>query len=592
MKLKPNSSGFQSSQPKKKRKKTEKYLSSSQPTKTKRRKIASKSTHLKRHLGNNTISLPFNTQPSQSRRVYRRGPICGVDNCPSNLYFSLNGQRTCQYGHIMHNDFEFEDDAVPESGGGGQIRRLKLGLDSRGNFTSNEALKRGYAKVMAKRKQEREVLYGEEGKHLYFTTCQQILEWQVHRVTLLLDLDEVEGHIYQTLVFKLWVLYLKKMMPNKGKKMNLLKLDLVTLLCFHYLVLCVLMKLEIFLNDFIKMIECFEFPHLSCLKLIPIDLKINKLPNFFIKRISGKQIFPENNVLVFYKRLSFVVTELNFNNAMSRSKDISFNTDFPWKQFLIKMVNYLKLDIFHNDDTSLLKIIINLIENTDSFLKKVTTLHKMKKAGNNTITNYNELTVLGLICLSVKTLINIEYRKVDERDGTAKNLDDGTKILVSGKVNQWLQWYKANKKTLNANRLINEDYWDVERTNEDDDSDMDEYLDYVQQRVMPHYSVEQTNKKPRKLQKKNAKMLQVVRMLPLVSAEDEYKVFNLKGDVSHTSDAEISFEDLIAFYDGMKTLMMNAFRLKPQRVSLDHNEYESTTVLDRIESVLQLNTDI
>lgn len=590
MKLNHNSSGFQSSQPKKKRKKTEKYLSSSQPTKSKRRKIASKSTHLKRHL-NNTISLLFNTQPSQSRRVYRRGPICGVDNCPSNLYFSLNGQRTCQYGHIMHNDFEFEDDAVPESGGGGQIRRLKLGLDSRGNFTSNEAVKRGYAKVMAKRKHERAVLYGEEGKHLYVTTCQQILEWQVHKVTLLLDLDDVEGHIYQTLVLKLWVLYLKRMMPNKGKKMNLLKLDLVTLLCFHYLALCVMMKQEIFLNDFIRMIECFEFPHLSCLKLMPMDMKVNKLPNFLIKRISGKQIFPENNVLVFYKRLSFVVTELNFSSVMSRSNDINFNTDFPWKQFLIKMVKYLSLDIFYNSDTSLLKIIINLIENTESLLKKVTTLHKMKKAGNNTITNYNELTVLGLICLSVRTLINIEYRKVDERDDSTGNLDDGTKILASGKVSQWLQWYKANQRTLKANRLINEDYWDVERSTEDGDAGMDEYLDYVQQRVMPHYSVEQATKKPRKLQKKNAKMQHVVRMFPLVGAGDEYKVFSLTSEVSPTPNVELSFEDLIVFYDGIKTLMMSAFRLKRHSVS-DNSAHEHASVLDRIESVLQLNTDI
>lgn len=590
MKLNHNSSGFQSSQPKKKRKKTEKYLSSSQPTKSKRRKIASKSTHLKRHL-NNTISLLFNTQPSQSRRVYRRGPICGVDNCPSNLYFSLNGQRTCQYGHIMHNDFEFEDDAVPESGGGGQIRRLKLGLDSRGNFTSNEAVKRGYAKVMAKRKHERAVLYGEEGKHLYVTTCQQILEWQVHKVTLLLDLDDVEGHIYQTLVLKLWVLYLKRMMPNKGKKMNLLKLDLVTLLCFHYLAICVMMKQEIFLNDFIRMIECFEFPHLSCLKLMPMDMKVNKLPNFLIKRISGKQIFPENNVLVFYKRLSFVVTELNFSSVMSRSNDINFNTDFPWKQFLIKMVKYLSLDIFYNSDTSLLKIIINLIENTESLLKKVTTLHKMKKAGNNTITNYNELTVLGLICLSVRTLINIEYRKVDERDDSTGNLDDGTKILASGKVSQWLQWYKANQRTLKANRLINEDYWDVERSTEDGDAGMDEYLDYVQQRVMPHYSVEQATKKPRKLQKKNAKMQHVVRMFPLVGAGDEYKVFSLTSEVSPTPNVELSFEDLIVFYDGIKTLMMSAFRLKRHSVS-DNSAHEHASVLDRIESVLQLNTDI
>ncbi|GMM40072.1 hypothetical protein FOG48_01788 [Hanseniaspora uvarum] len=600
MKLKHNSSGFQSSQPKKKRKRTDKYISSSQPItshRTSKRKISSKSSHLKKlnKVGNNTISIPSNTQSSQPRRVYRRGPICGVDNCPSNLYFSLNGQRTCQYGHIMHNDFEFEDDAVPESGGGGQIRRLKLGLDSRGNFTSNEALKRGYAKVMAKRRREREILYGEEGKQLYFSICQQILEWQVYRIGLLLELDDVQKEIYQDLIFKIWYMYLKKMMSSKGKKMNLLKLDLVTLLCFHYLVLCVLMKLEIFLNDFIKMIECFELPHLNCLKLIPLDLKLNKLPNFFIKRISGKQVFPENNVLVFYKRLSFVVTELNFSSALSKSKDMNFNTDFPWKQFLIKMIKYLNLDIFHNQKTNLQKIIINLIETTDSFKKKVTILPKMKKAGNNTITNYNELTILGLICLTVKTLINIEYRKSIEKDDIAsKNFDDGAKIFVSKNVNQWIAWYKTNENRLKSNRLINEDYWDVKTINDDEASDIDDYLDYVQERVMPQFSVEQKAKKPKKLQKKNSKMIQVTGMFPLkeIDQGNEYSVFNLQYDQEEAKKSEINFQELISVYEGIKSLMINSFKMKPQKALIDDSHHQYINLLDRIETVLQLNTDI
>jgi len=135
---------------------------------------------------------------------------------------------------------------------------------------------------------------------------------------------------------------------------------------------------------------------------------------------------------------------------------------------------------------------------------------------HNTITNYNELTILGLICLTVKTLINIEYRKSIEKDDIAsKNFDDGAKIFVSKNVNQWIAWYKTNENRLKSNRLINEDYWDVKTINDDEASDIDDYLDYVQERVMPQFSVEQKAKKPKKLQKKNSKMIQVTGMFPL-----------------------------------------------------------------------------
>lgn len=41
---------------------------------------------------------------------YIRGPVCGVDNCPSRLYRSTDGQRICQYGHVVDGDLEFGDD--------------------------------------------------------------------------------------------------------------------------------------------------------------------------------------------------------------------------------------------------------------------------------------------------------------------------------------------------------------------------------------------------------------------------------------------------------------------------------------------------
>ncbi|OBA28898.1 hypothetical protein HANVADRAFT_5180, partial [Hanseniaspora valbyensis NRRL Y-1626] len=317
-----------------------------------------------------SISTPqfFNSQ-SQSqtqRRTYRRGPVCGVQNCPSTLYFSLNGHRTCQYGHVMSNDFEFDDDAVPASASGGSgpaamgtIRRLKLGLDSRGNFTSNEAVKRGYAKVMANRKKEREILYGEEGKELYCNICQSLLEWQVCKMSEILELDELEAKIYENIVFEIWSKYLEAMMnfdeidiekesmANKDAQLNLLKLDLLSLLCIHYLALTMVMKLDIFTVDLVRMIESFELPHLNCLKLFPFDNQLRKLPSYFIKRISGKQIFPDNNVLAFYRRLTFMTYAIRFKENFEEGVNLRFDVEFPWRQFIKKNLAYLHLD---NDD--------------------------------------------------------------------------------------------------------------------------------------------------------------------------------------------------------------------------------------------------
>ncbi|KAL6928898.1 hypothetical protein ACO0SA_002228 [Hanseniaspora valbyensis] len=217
MKIKRNSSGFQPS--------IKKQKNSTNSSRLKTKKKNRNGNQLSSISSQTSISTPqfFNSQSqSQSqtqRRTYRRGPVCGVQNCPSTLYFSLNGHRTCQYGHVMSNDFEFDDDAVPASASGGSgpaamgtIRRLKLGLDSRGNFTSNEAVKRGYAKVMANRKKEKEILYGEEGKELYCNICQSLLEWQVCKMSEILEMDELEAKIYGNIVFEIWSKYLEAMM--------------------------------------------------------------------------------------------------------------------------------------------------------------------------------------------------------------------------------------------------------------------------------------------------------------------------------------------------------------------------------------------
>lgn len=72
--------------------------------------------------------------------TFIRGPICGTDNCPSRLWRIIDGRRTCQYGHVMEGDVEFNDDEDDLNGlGAGVItRRLNLTTNATGSFQSSQ----------------------------------------------------------------------------------------------------------------------------------------------------------------------------------------------------------------------------------------------------------------------------------------------------------------------------------------------------------------------------------------------------------------------------------------------------------------------
>lgn len=597
--MKHKKNGFDSQKSSKKRK------NGSSSSKEKKKRGGKHPTVLRTTIS--TPQLSFSQPQSQSqRRTYRRGPVCGVQNCPSTLYFSLNGHRTCQYGHVMTNDFEFEDDAVPASASGGSgatsgtIRRLKLGLDSRGNFTSNEAAKRGYAKVMAKRKREREILYGEEGKELYCNICQSILEWQIYKMGDLLHMNGLEKQIYENIAFKLWARYLESMMDaDNGDRLNLLKLDLLSLLSIHYLSLTMVMKMDIFTDDFIKLIETFAFPHLNCLKLFPYDHQLRKLPNYFIKRISGKQIFPDNNVQVFYRKLTFMAYVVRFKETFEKSADLRFDIEFPWKQFIKRNLTFLHLA----EDSKLETLVIDFVESSFYLNKKVRFIPEMKSIDHTTLTCFHELLLLASICLVLKSLIYLEHR-IDETkqqetaassdEETVKhsakhntqNFDDGSKILTEIRVCEWLSWYKAIQPTLFASQLISKDYWNVARqhnnsTNKESSSYIDKYLDFVQENIVGNYSVETSTNKTNKMKKKNAKILPVLDMIPLRVSKAESdesmlrsSIYDLSSRINlgakndnslHTQKKQslvFKIDNLSLLYESVKQLINSNFRFQ------------------------------
>lgn len=42
---------------------------------------------------------------------WSRGPVCGVDNCPTTLWRELDGQTLCKFGHVRAFQFTYEDEA-------------------------------------------------------------------------------------------------------------------------------------------------------------------------------------------------------------------------------------------------------------------------------------------------------------------------------------------------------------------------------------------------------------------------------------------------------------------------------------------------
>ncbi|XBW37041.1 hypothetical protein QEN19_002621 [Hanseniaspora menglaensis] len=601
MNLTGNISGFQTSQRKKKK--------SSITSKKKRGKSISSASQTSTSISQPQLSQ---TQSQSQRRTYRRGPVCGVQNCPSTLYFSMNGHRTCQYGHVMTNDFEFEDDAVPASATGGTaatagtIRRLKLGMDSRGNFTSNEAVKRGYARVMAQRKREREVIYGEEGKELYCNICQSILEWQTYKIKKILEMNEVEEKLYENLVFEIWSKYLESMMGSdrnsEEAKLNLLKLDLMSLLSIHYLALVVLMKYDIFTDDFIKMIETFELPHLNCLKLFPLDNKLKKLPNYFIKRISGKQIFPDNNTLAFYRRLTYISYTVNFKKNFALGSQLMFNIEFPWKEFIKKTL----LNINLNQDPRLVNLITEFVENSPYLHKKVKHIPEMKLIDHNTLTGFHELILLASICIVLKSVIYLEHKTMSGND-VKINFDDGSKIISKQRVTQWLLWYDNIKPNILATKMISNDYWDIKDAKSLNDDYLDKYLDFVEKKVMPNYSIEGVSNKTNKMKKKNSKIVPILDMIPLqdthikdldcessihdicLNNSDHLKYDEITSVMTTNENNDCKKQYLLSMYENVKELIAFKFRFQ-NNIAISGGRFISP--LDKTIGILRSRKDI
>lgn len=129
-----------------------------------------------------------------------RGARCGVDNCRSRYYRSVDGQRICQYGHVndSHVDINDEED---DANAYVLTKRIKIpGSQTapRQSQLSGSSSKRG------KR------AYGSEARSLYHKAFQAVLKAQVKYLIQ----EQNAPLILETVVKRLWVQYLADRLIN------------------------------------------------------------------------------------------------------------------------------------------------------------------------------------------------------------------------------------------------------------------------------------------------------------------------------------------------------------------------------------------
>ncbi|CCH43738.1 RNA polymerase I-specific transcription initiation factor RRN7 [Wickerhamomyces ciferrii] len=99
-----------------------------------------------------------------------RGTRCGVDNCRSKYYRSVDGRRICQYGHVNegHIDYNDEDDDNFVV-----TRRLNI-PQSQPGMSQGSQITPGLERDESKRR-----LFGRAARELYFKCFQTILKLQI-----------------------------------------------------------------------------------------------------------------------------------------------------------------------------------------------------------------------------------------------------------------------------------------------------------------------------------------------------------------------------------------------------------------------------
>ncbi|KAL6946901.1 hypothetical protein ACO0QE_001754 [Hanseniaspora vineae] len=373
--------------------------------------------------------------------TFTRGPVCGVDNCPSRLWRNLDGRRTCQYGHVMMGDVEYDDDG--ENIGVG-TRRIRLTTDSRGNFQSSQL--QGSQSQHSQRR-EVEVLYGKDAT-LHFLRClQTILAQQTVEVLQIFEGVPVEA--FTELVKSFWIRYLSIIQHEETTG-----LSLISNICFIYMALIVA-NVPVFCKDLWDNILDLKITYHQSSKCLP-DGWFQKLPNYYKLKLSGVGLWKE---LTFYRKLHKMCYKIEFNEFC---KQRAFDNNFPWELCIAKLITQYRLPM------QLFVLIQQACAELPNLLEANFLVKEISKDGlsKNSVVYFNEIRCVCLLLIFVKAC-----RSDDVFDD--KYLKKWIELLPS--------WSNQNDKTYMMKKTF------YNNALPQNDKQEETYLNWVEQTVLPNF---------------------------------------------------------------------------------------------------------
>lgn len=208
--------------------------------------------------------------------AWTRGPRCGVQNCRSRLWRTVNGQKACQNGHIREGEIDMEEDEDAFFGAGG--RRMTMGGGA------------SQMQMPGNLKTESTRLYGAEGLALQLKCFQLILKlqikWLIEHQNAPLELEHIARGLFGLYINSADETIVMSEASDgerrrgrggpsrKSTKQPVAKLKLLSIVAISYLSCCML-RLPIYLYDFQRWISHFRFPYMQVRRLIPTEMHLN-----------------------------------------------------------------------------------------------------------------------------------------------------------------------------------------------------------------------------------------------------------------------------------------------------------------------------
>lgn len=263
--------------------------------------------------------------------TYIKGPICGVANCPSRLWRIIDGRRTCQYGHVMDGDVEFnnEDDDIANSGV--ITRRLNLTTNATGSFQSSFNLSQSQHLHNSDRSKK---VYGYEAHVLFLKAFQYILKRQVDFLVQHLDFPNE----FEIVVKIIWGMYLKLLSEQDDGNSNELestvrghfKLNSLASLAMMYMA-SVHMGLPVYIRDFIRWLSSAKVSFFNATELLPETWR-EKLPNYYLALLEGGKV-PHDGQL--FQKISQLCSMTDFTARL--------NCQLTYEPLIFKLVTHMVL---------------------------------------------------------------------------------------------------------------------------------------------------------------------------------------------------------------------------------------------------------